>query len=356
MMQSSPVLSPDFSLASVRPCPHTLKVNKVLVENYAFKFVLLLTGLHFLVGFGFLHFASSGSFALFKRAEGVASRTIYKLALAGASSIALLNYSLRFNSVGTYQIMKVAILPAVMALSAAQRISTPLPKEVGAAALVVVGTLVCTASDVWMTLLGLLVGLAGVSATAQYQIWQGSVQKENSISSTQALHLMSLPQAYMCFAASLVAEVDWRQRLFGGPNGESEAAEDPLPLQDDIFRHSYSAMEAGLILLTCVFAAALNYSTIGVIGKTSAVTMQFVAQVKTVLTIGMGVILFPKPTQPEKMVGMVAGLTLVICGVMWYTRLKSSTPTSAKPPAQVPAVPADEPGEDAPLKAVTEDV
>lgn len=297
----------------------------MLNEHFGFRFVLLLSGLHFLMGYAFLQFASSDRFKLFNRAEGVPASTINKLALAGAGSIALLNYSLRLNSVGTYQIMKVAILPAVMALSVAQRISSPSRREIGAAGLVVAGTLVCTASDVWMTLLGLLVGVAGVLSTAQYQIWQGSVQKENSISSTQALHLMSLPQAFMCFGASLLAEVDWAVYLAPVTGGLLGSAVSPAGTPGgDILTHAYSPLELGLVLLTCVFAAALNYSTIGVIGKTSAVTMQFVAQVKTVLTIGMGAMLFPKPTPPEKTAGMVVGLVLVVSGVMWYTRLKSS--------------------------------
>jgi hypothetical protein len=59
---------------------------------------------------------------------------------------ALLNYSLRLNSVGTYQIMKVAVLPAVMTLAFFGG-TVPSRPEVAAAGLVVVGTLVCTVTD-----------------------------------------------------------------------------------------------------------------------------------------------------------------------------------------------------------------
>eukprot|EP00158_Paraphelidium_tribonemae_P010243 Partr_v1_DN41137_c0_g1_i1_m69594 putative solute carrier family 35 member len=187
-------------------------VNKMLVENYGFKFVLLLSSLHFGTGYAFLRFASSDGCKLFTRAEAPRD-TINRLALAGAGSIALLNYSLRLNSVGTYQIFKVAVLPAVMALSTAQRIMSPSRKEVGAAAVVMVGTLVCAVSDVWMTLVGLGVGVAAVVSTAQYQIWQGTVQKEHGLNSTQALYLMSLPQAWMTLAAAVVFETNWTRVL-----------------------------------------------------------------------------------------------------------------------------------------------
>ena len=182
--------------------------------------MLLLSSLHFLTGYLFLQWASSPNVRLFTRATAP-SGPILRMALAGAGSIALLNYSLRLNSVGTYQIMKVAILPAVMGISFLQGISSPSRGELSAAGLVVLGTLVCTASDVWMTLLGLLVGLAGVLSTAQYQIWQGSVQKELGLNSTQTLHLMSWPQAYMTFIASVLVESDWGKLLgWQGPVGE----------------------------------------------------------------------------------------------------------------------------------------
>jgi uncharacterized membrane protein HdeD (DUF308 family) len=66
----------------------------------------------------------------------------------------------------------------------------------------------------------------------------------------------------------------------------------------------------------------LPYSALAV-GKTSAVTMQFVNQVKTVLTIAMGMLLFPKPMSSSSQMAMAAGLCLVFGGVAWYTRLKN---------------------------------
>lgn len=308
-------------------------VNKYLVEIFHFKFVLLLSALHFATGYAFLRFASSDRCKLFTRAEGVPQATVIRLGLVGAGSIALLNYSLRLNSVGTYQIMKTAILPATMGLSVAQKIISPSRKETAAAALVVAGTLVATASDVWVTAVGLMVGVAGVLSTAQYQIWQGTVQSENKITSTQALYLMSLPQAVMTLCASIVVETDW-SRMFGmasamvaGTSTDEGEGEGPMvagSLHDDIWHHPYSFAEAGLIFVTCVIAVMLNYSTIAIVGKTSAVTMQFVAQVKTVLTIAMGFLMFPRPMPGEKLAMMGAGLTLTLSGVFWYNKLKAS--------------------------------
>jgi hypothetical protein len=168
---------------------------------------------------------------------------------------------------------------------------------------------------VWVTTLGVITGVSAVLTTAQYQIWQGSVQKDLGLSSTQVLHLMSLPQGILTLMCSLVVETAWGRHfgsLFGsaatlrGGNEHAGAAMITAPLvADDIWSHPYSTVEVrgcsfsqfnvperiqctlasaapqvGLIFLTCAIAVALNYSTIGVIGKTSAVAMQFVNQAR----------------------------------------------------------------------------
>jgi hypothetical protein len=261
----------------LRLAPSAAQVNKILVEHFGFKFVLLLTSLHFFTGYLFLRFASSERCKLFTRVEAP-WRPIVQLSVAGAGSIALLNYSLRLNSIGTYQIMKVAILPVTMALTALQGIAQPSGPEMGAAALVIAGTLVCTASDVWVTLLGVLVGVAGVVSTAQYQIWQGSVQKDHGLTSTQALYLMSPPQGALALAASVLMETNW-PRVYGkaaaiargvpvmeaaGEDGSAVVDVAASGAADDIWHHPYSATELLALLATCVFAVGLNYSTIAI--------------------------------------------------------------------------------------------
>jgi hypothetical protein len=243
-----------------------VSVNKWLV-NYGFTYILLLTACHFLTGFVFLHLVSSPSFSrpLFTRPQPLPWQTSLPIAAAGIGSIALMNYSLRFNSVGTYQILKVAILPGTMILSHLQGIATPTRKEVMAAALVVIGALIFTASDVKITAFGILVGFAAVFATAQYQIWQGTVQSQNGITSTQAMYAISVPQAAMTFAASLLVETSWEARFGSGVDALGEKLQ-----VNDLWAHPYQSKEIVVILLTCALAVLLNYSTISVIGKVRA--------------------------------------------------------------------------------------
>jgi solute carrier family 35, member E3 len=322
-----------------------VNVNKILVENFSFKYVILLSALHFLAGYGFLSFASSNNCSMFPRKDAKKD-VVWKMAAAGVGSIVLLNYSLRLNAVGTYQILKVAVLPVVMALSYLQNVSTPTRDEIGAAACVVIGACICTASDVSLTFVGLTAGVLAVVSTAQYQIYQGSVQKLEGLSSVQAMYIMSLPQAILGFVSSILIETNWtrvyntvfsaRGGIRGAPSvfivdegleaseGASTSSVGVFSGNEDIWSHPYSLTEFVVIFATCVLAIILNYSTIGVIGKTSAVTMQFVNQAKTVLIIAISFVLFPKPMSTDRIVWLVIGLVLVFLGVGWYTKLKNS--------------------------------
>jgi uncharacterized membrane protein HdeD (DUF308 family) len=51
-------------------------------------------------------------------------------------------------------------------------------------------------------------------------------------------------------------------------------------------------------------------------------------QIKTVLTIAVGLFLFPKPMAASSIAGLVGGLALVFTGVALYTKIKSQ-PSSA---------------------------
>ncbi len=53
---------------------------------------------------------------------------------------------------------------------------------------------------------GFLFGVFSVVATAQFNIWQGSKQRELELSSTQLLYAIAFPQAAMCFFFAVVFE------------------------------------------------------------------------------------------------------------------------------------------------------
>jgi solute carrier family 35 protein E3 len=337
-------------------------VNKWLVVGYGFRHVLLLSGLHFLVGWALMAAASSpslGGARLFERkAVAPSLRASLPAAVAGLLSIVLMNYSLRTNSLGSYQMLKVAVLPATIALAAVQGARVG-GVDVATAALVSAGTAVATVTDVDLTLGGSAVGLAAVLATAQYQVAQGAIQTQAELTSPQAMLAISPPQALLTLAASLLLETAWTERAgwaggrgaaaspgelaalraagairaAGGAGGAWEtpgaaaaarggggggATPPPWP-PADIWGHAYTLPELGLILLTCACAAALNYSGIALIGRINPIAFQFVNQLKTVLIVSVGFLVFAEAADATRVLSVATGLVCVISGIAWYT-------------------------------------
>jgi len=332
-------------------------VNKLLVVSYGFRHVLLLSGLHFAVGWALLAAASSPALGarLFER-KAVAGglRASLPAAVAGLLSIVLMNYSLRANSLGSYQMLKVAVLPATIALAAVQGARVG-GVDVATAALVSVGTAVATVTDVDLTLGGSAIGLAAVVATAQYQVAQGAIQTVCELSSPQAMLAISPPQAVLTLAASLLLETAWSARLgLAAGAGDAASAAELAKLRaagairtaagaggawdtsartatsaaaaaaaalppPDLFAHPYSLPEVGLILLTCMCAAALNYSGIALIGKINPIAFQFVNQLKTVLVVSVGFVVFAEAADATRVLSVGTGLVLVISGIAYYT-------------------------------------
>jgi solute carrier family 35, member E3 len=301
----------------------------------------LLSALHFLVGYLFLQFVSQPKFGnsrLFIRKELPLS-IILPVAIMGMGSIVVMNYSLRFNSVGSYQLLKVAVLPATVGLSALQ--GTKLTSvDIGCAILITFGMCIGTVTDLSLTLLGTAIGIVAVLATAQYQIYQGRVQKENDVSSTQALHCISLPQALLTMLCSLAFETTWARFLpntstaagalqsKGAVRGAGGSVDTPInvSLPEDIWSHPYDWTEVGLILLTCAAAVVLNYSGIALIGRISSIGFQMVNQTKTLLILSVGLLVFAESTDFARLLSLGVGLSCVLTGIIWYTKSKQGPP------------------------------
>lgn len=303
--------------------------NKVLFKTLGFPFVTLLSGMHFLSGAAFLEVASKPRFGLFTAASGYDKAKVLKLGLFGAISIVSLNQSLHVNSLGTFQLLKAAVLPVVMALSCLTG-TPPNARESAAAGLVILGSLLSITSDVTLTALGLTVGLVAVVTTALYQLWSSSYQKGLGMSAIQLLHASSLPQGIMTVAASMVLEVDWLHHagISSAPVAADSAHARGTAL--DLFTYRFTAMQVGVALATCVLAVILNWSAFAILGKTSAVTMQVANQAKAAAIISLDLLVF-LPALPSDKLGMFAlGALLCLGGALWYG-LQKARPAAVPP-------------------------
>lgn len=274
-------------------------VNKS-VFTAGFPFVLSLSTLHLFTTF-LVMFTLSRCFHVFEP-KSIPFANNVLVAGMGVGSIAFMNYSLRFNSVGMYQMAKLCIIPVVLVFNALKG-EYPSRKVLAALSLVLLGVGVATVTDMQASLAGLVYAFAAVVSTAQYQIWQGSKQREYKLSDMQMTQCVSQMQGLICLVAALYVE------------GE------------DVYEHLF--VETGLsielvlqVLLSCLLAVSVNAHSFALIGRTSAVTFQVVGHGKTCLIILSGYLLVSPFPPMREFLNNFAGVSLAVFGVILYGNLK----------------------------------
>ncbi|KAL0341209.1 UNVERIFIED_CONTAM: UDP-xylose transporter 2 [Sesamum radiatum] len=153
--------------------------NKALMSNLHFIFATTLTSWHLLVTFCSLHAALSMKFFEHKPIE---LQTVIGFGILNGISIGLLNLSLGFNSVGFYQMTKLAIIPCTVLLE-----TLFLSKTFRCG--------IATVTDLQLNILGSFLSLLAVVTTCVAQIMTNTIQKRYKISSTQLLYQSCLYQA-----------------------------------------------------------------------------------------------------------------------------------------------------------------
>ena len=95
------------------------------------------------------------------------------MAATGVGSIGFMNISLHLNSVGFYQITKLAIVPATLcAQSLLFGVSTSTKIKLSLSVLLL-GLGLATVTDVQLNAPGFIIGIAAVLSTTIFQLWQG---------------------------------------------------------------------------------------------------------------------------------------------------------------------------------------
>ena len=231
-------------------------VNKVIMREFGFTFVLTLTALHFLVtALGMECLALLG---FFSRARLPPLDSLL-MAVFCIGSVACMNYSLSLNSVGFYQVTKLLCIPCMVAIQTALYGLSFSAKTRLSLLLVLLGVGLATVSDMELNAAGCVMGAAAVLFTAQFQIWQGDKQAAHKLNAMQMNHAQALPSFLFCLLLSLLLE----------QSGDN-----------NVRAHELQQHEASWILLSCLLALSVNLCTYGLIGKTSPVTYQVVGHAK----------------------------------------------------------------------------
>ena len=269
--------------------------NKSVLQTHGFHDIATLNVLHSLATVGMLEFlAAIGGHD--KGAMPMKERV--KVGSMSVVSVQLQNTSLLVNSVGFYQIFKLLVIPSSMVL---ESLTTGIDRKYDfkvyfSLAVMSAGVLVAVVHDVQTTLYGCAIALSATVFTAQFQIWQGSKQREFTISAVQLSRAFSMPQLVVGAIVAIPADF-----IFG-----------------DIMTYKPTFDFYVALFGSCLFAIGVQVSSTGLIGKTSPVTYQVVGQIKSILTLFFGHIWFDAEHPASALLGKLLGFSAAIGGASLY--------------------------------------
>ena len=268
-------------------------VNKYLISTLGYRYVTFLTALHMLVTVGALRVAARSGWLEPKSIERGA---LLRFSILNGVSIGFLNLSLGFNSVGFYQMTKLAIIPCTVGIQTvfyAKQFSGRVKAALG---VLLGGVAVATVTDLELNTVGSVMSVCAVVTTCVSQIWTNTMQKTYGVSSTQLLHAAS---PYMALTLGVIS-VPLDGFLVGGS-----------PLY-----YEYSTAVVFVAAMTFAIAVAVNFSTFLVIGKCDAVTYQALGHLKTMLVLMFGFFALDNPVAAKNIMGiMIALFGMVAYGV-----------------------------------------
>ncbi|KAL6967808.1 UDP-xylose transporter 3 [Sarracenia purpurea var. burkii] len=266
--------------------------NKALISTLGFTFATTLTSWHLLVTFCSLHVALW--MKLFEH-KPFDPRAVMGFGILNGASIGLLNLSLGFNSIGFYQMTKLAIIPCTVLLETIffrKKFSRNIQISL---VILLLGVGIATVTDLQLNVLGCVLSLLAVITTCIAQIMTNTIQKKFKVSSTQLLYQSCPYQAITLFIT--------------GP------FVDGLLTNLNVFSFKYTPLVLAFIVLSCLISVSVNFSTFLVIGKTSPVTYQVLGHLKTCLVLAFGYTLLRDPFSWRN----ILGILIAVVGMVLYS-------------------------------------
>ncbi|KAL3829022.1 hypothetical protein ACJIZ3_017824 [Penstemon smallii] len=285
--------------------------NKALISTLGFTFATTLTSWHLLVTFCSLHVALWMKWFEHKPFD---PRAVMGFGILNGTSIGLLNLSLGFNSVGFYQMTKLAIIPCTVLLETLffrKKFSRTVQLSL---TVLLMGVGIATVTDLQLNVLGSILSLLAVVTTCVAQIMTNTIQKKFKVSSTQLLYQSCPYQAMTLFVT--------------GP------FLDGLLTNQNVFAFNYTPQVLAFIVLSCLISVSVNFSTFLVIGKTSPVTYQVLGHLKTCLVLAFGYVLLRDPFSWQN----ILGILIAIVGMVLYSYYCSVESQQQKATAEASAL------------------
>ncbi|CAK9143256.1 unnamed protein product [Ilex paraguariensis] len=161
--------------------------------------------------------------------------------------------------------------------------------------LLLLGVGIASITDLQLNFVGTILSLLAIVTTCVGQILTNTIQKRLNVSSTQLLYQSAPFQAAILFVS--------------GP------PVDQFLTKQNVFSHNYTPIVLGFIILSCLIAVSVNFSTFLVIGKTSPVTYQVLGHLKTCLVLAFGYTLLHDPFTERN----ILGILIAIVGMGLYS-------------------------------------
>ncbi|KAI4307549.1 hypothetical protein L6164_030724 [Bauhinia variegata] len=271
--------------------------NKALISTLGFTFATTLTSWHLLVTFCSLHVALWMKWFEHKPFD---PRAVMGFGILNGISIGLLNLSLGFNSVGFYQMTKLAIIPCTVLLETIFFRKVFSRSIQFSLTMLLLGVGIATVTDLQLNALGSFLSLLAVITTCIAQIMTNTIQKKFKVSSTQLLYQSCPYQAITLFVTGPF--LDW------------------LLTDRNVFTFNYTPQVLFFIVLSCLISVSVNFSTFLVIGKTSAVTYQVLGHLKTCLVLAFGYVLLHDPFSWRNILGILVAVVGMVLYSYYCTR------------------------------------
>ncbi|XP_010246387.1 PREDICTED: uncharacterized membrane protein At1g06890-like [Nelumbo nucifera] len=269
-------------------------MNKLVLGKVGFNYPIFLTFIHYVLSWFLMAILNALSLLpASPPSKSTPFSSLLALGIVMSLSNGLANVSLKYNSVGFYQMAKIAVTPTIVLAEFLLFQKTVSCQKVLALTVVSIGVAVATVTDLQFHLFGACVALAWIIPSAVNKIlWSNLQQQEN----WTALALMWKTTPITLFF--LVTLMPWLD-----PPG--------------VLSFNWTSSSTVTILMSAVLGFLLQWSGALALGATSATTHVVLGQFKTCVILLGGFLLFG--SNPG--ITSICGAVTALAGMSVYTYL-----------------------------------
>ncbi|XP_038998951.1 nucleotide-sugar uncharacterized transporter 1-like isoform X2 [Hibiscus syriacus] len=155
-------------------------INKWVLKNVGFQFPVFLTFIHYAVSWALMAILNTFSLLPASPSSKSTPLSLFTLGIVMSLSTGLANVSLKYNSVGFYQMAKIAVTPSIVLAEFIWYKKGVTFCKVIALTVVSIGVAIATVTDLQFSLFGACVAMAWIIPSATNKIlWSNLQQQEN---------------------------------------------------------------------------------------------------------------------------------------------------------------------------------